>query len=63
MFTKIYEGFGVKFHFIGMEHASNIESYINENTKLIWIETPTNPMMNIIDIKATSDIAKKDNKQ
>ena len=59
LFTNIYEGFGVKFHFIGMENASTIESYINDNTKLIWVETPTNPMMNIIDIKATSDIAKK----
>jgi cystathionine beta-lyase len=61
LFTKIYEDFGIKFHFIGMENASNVESYITENTKLIWVETPTNPMMNIIDIKATSVIAKKHN--
>ena len=59
LFTKIFEGFGIKFHFIGMDNASNIEKFINKNTKLIWVETPTNPMMNIIDIKATSDIAKK----
>ena len=59
LFTKIFEGFGVRFHFIGMENASNIEDYVNENTKLIWVETPTNPMMNIIDIKAASDVAKK----
>lgn len=59
LFTKIYEDFGIKFHFIGMEKASSIETYINKNTKLIWVETPTNPMMNIIDIKATSKIAKK----
>lgn len=59
LFTKIYEDFGIKFHFIGMENVSNIESYINKNTKLIWVETPTNPMMNIIDIKATSALAKK----
>ncbi|MBT8303793.1 MAG: cystathionine gamma-synthase [Bacteroidia bacterium] len=59
LFTKIFEGFGLKFHFIGMQNASNIESYINDNTKLIWVETPTNPMMNIIDIKAVSNIAKK----
>lgn len=59
LFTKIFEGFGIKFHFIGMENAANIEKYVNKNTKLIWVETPTNPMMNIIDIKATSDIAKK----
>ncbi len=59
LFTKIFEDFGIKFHFIGMEDAANIENYINENTKLIWVETPTNPMMNIIDIKAASKIAKK----
>ncbi|MGH1386138.1 cystathionine gamma-synthase [Kordia sp.] len=59
LFTKIFEGYGIKFHFIGMENAANIESYINENTKLIWVETPTNPMMNIIDIEATAAIAKK----
>ena len=59
LFTKIFEGFGIKFHFIGMENASNIENYVTANTKLIWVETPTNPMMNIIDIKAISSIAKK----
>ena len=61
LFTGIYEKFGIKFHFIGMENASKIEDYINENTKLIWVETPTNPMMNVIDVKATSAIAKKHN--
>jgi cystathionine beta-lyase len=59
LFTKIYEDFGIKFHFIGMEHAANIENFINKSTKLIWVETPTNPMMNIIDIKACAAIAKK----
>ncbi|HUH27195.1 cystathionine gamma-synthase [Gelidibacter sp.] len=61
LFTKIFEGFGIKFHFVGMENASNIESYVNKNTKLIWVETPTNPMMNIIDIEATAAVAKKHN--
>ena len=61
LFTKIYEDFGIKFHFIGMENAANIETYVNDNTKLIWVETPTNPMMNIIDIKAAAAIAKKYN--
>ncbi len=61
LFTKIFEGFGIKFHFIGMENASNIEDYVNDNTKLIWVETPTNPMMNIIDIKAASIVAKRHN--
>ncbi len=59
LFTKIYADFGIKFHFIGMENASNIEDFLNENTKLIWVETPTNPMMNIIDLKAVSKIAKQ----
>ncbi len=59
LFTKIFEGLGLKFHFIGMQDASKIEEYINENTKLIWVETPTNPMMNIIDIAACSKLAKK----
>ncbi len=61
LFTKIFEGFGIKFHFVGMENASKIESYVNKNTKLIWVETPTNPMMNIIDIKATAAVSKKHN--
>ncbi|RYH76059.1 cystathionine gamma-synthase [Flavobacteriaceae bacterium 144Ye] len=61
LFTSVFERFGIKFHFVGMENVSSIESYVNENTKLIWVETPTNPMMNIIDIKAVSVIAKKHN--
>ena len=59
LFTKIFEGFGIKFHFIEMENADKIETYINNKTKLIWVETPTNPMMNIIDIKKVASIAKK----
>lgn len=61
LFTKIYENFGIKFHFVGMQNAKDIEKYINGNTKMIWVETPTNPMMNIIDIEATSAIARKHN--
>jgi cystathionine beta-lyase len=61
LFTAIFEGFGIKFHYVGMENAVNIERYINDKTKLIWVETPTNPMLNIIDIKATAAIAKKHN--
>jgi len=61
LFTKIFQDFGIKFHFVGMENAQNIESYINEHTKLVWVETPTNPMMNIIDIEATAKITKKHN--
>ena len=61
LFTKIFEGFGIKFHFVGMENADKIEEYVNDKTKLIWVETPTNPMMNIIDIKKAASIAKKHN--
>lgn len=61
LFTKIFQDLGIKFHFVGMQDANNLESYVNVNTKLIWVETPTNPMMNIIDIKAVSAIAKKHN--
>lgn len=59
IFTKIFENFGIKFHFIDMGDVSNIENFVNDNTKLIWLETPTNPMMSIIDIKGASVIAKK----
>lgn len=61
LFTQIFEDFGIKFHFIGMENAENIEQFVTNKTKLIWVETPTNPMMNIIDIKACAAIAKKHN--
>ena len=59
MFTKIFEPYGIKFHFINLTDASNISKYINDKTKLIWIETPTNPTMQIVDIEACSAIAKK----
>ncbi|PTX60217.1 cystathionine gamma-lyase [Kordia periserrulae] len=61
LFTKVFEDFGIKFHFVNMENAATIEEFINTNTKLIWIETPTNPMMNIIDIEAVSTVAKTHN--
>ena len=59
LFTKIFEGFGIKFHFVGMNNVQEVADAINSNTKLIWVETPTNPMMNIVDIKAVSQIAKQ----
>lgn len=61
MFTKIYEPFGIKFHFIDLTNPENIHPYINEKTKLLWVETPTNPTMQIIDIAACSKIAKAKN--
>ena len=61
LFTSIFEKFGIQFRFIGMENANTVEDYISEKTKLIWVETPTNPMMNIIDIKKVATIANKHN--
>ena len=61
LFTKIYEDFGIKFHFVGMRDAKNIEDHITSNTKLIWIETPTNPILSIIDVSAVSRISNKHN--
>jgi cystathionine gamma-lyase len=61
MFTKIFENYGIKFHFINMTNAENIRKYINKNTKLIWMETPTNPTMQIMDIAACATIAKSHN--
>ena len=59
LFTKIFEKYGLVFHFINMQDLSNVEKLINKKTKLIWVETPTNPMMNVVDISALSLIAKK----
>jgi cystathionine beta-lyase/cystathionine gamma-synthase len=59
LFTKIFEKFGIKFHYVNMQQADNIRQYINANTKLIWTETPTNPLMNITDIAALAAIAKE----
>lgn len=61
MFRKIYEKFGIKFHFIDLSHAENIVPYITDRTKLFWLETPTNPLMNIIDIAACVEIARENN--
>ncbi|MET1258738.1 cystathionine gamma-synthase [Flagellimonas sp. DF-77] len=59
LFRQVFEKYGITFHFTGMQDVSSIAAKINDNTKLIWVETPTNPMMNVIDIKAVSDLAKK----
>ena len=58
IFKTIFEKYGIKFHFVDMLDIENISNVINYKTKLIWVETPTNPMMNIIDIEAVSKIAK-----
>ena len=58
LFTKVFERFGIKFHYVDMHDASGLQAYMNEKTKLIWIETPTNPLMNICDIAAVTALAK-----
>ena len=59
LFTTIFEKYGIRFHFVGMSDTSAVQEKINEKTRLIWVETPTNPMMNIVDIKAMANLAKE----
>jgi|TARA_Y100000385_G_C13108358_1_gene649939 cystathionine beta-lyase/cystathionine gamma-synthase len=58
LFTSIFEKYGIKFHFVGMNDTSAVKAEVNARTKLIWVETPTNPMMNLVDIEAMADVAK-----
>jgi len=59
LMTKIFANYGIKFHFIGMQDAQNITAFVNDKTKMVWIETPTNPLLNVIDIAASAAICKK----
>jgi len=59
LFTKIFQKYGILFNFISMDEAKDIEQHITKDTKLLWVETPTNPMMNIIAIAGVAEIAKK----
>ena len=59
MFARIYQEFGIKFHFVDMNDLDKFESLINVNTKLVWVETPTNPLMKLADIAAIATITKK----
>lgn len=61
MFRKIFAKYNIDFEFIDMSHPANIEKGIKSNTKLIWLETPTNPLLKLIDIEAVSKLAKKYN--
>ena len=61
MFRRVFEKFGIKFHFADLTNPANITNLINAKTRLFWLETPTNPLMNIVDIKAYVDVAKKSN--
>ncbi|GAB3537397.1 cystathionine gamma-synthase [Pontibacter brevis] len=59
IFTKVFQNYGIKFHFTDMGDLTKVESLVNENTRMIWVETPTNPLLNIIDIKGCAEIAKR----
>ncbi|MCO4818172.1 MAG: cystathionine gamma-synthase [Bacteroidetes bacterium] len=61
IFTQIFASYGIKFHFVDMGDLDAISALVNDNTKLFWVETPTNPLLKIIDIKAVSIIAKQAN--
>ena len=61
LFTKVFEKFGIRFHYVDMTDVATIAAAITPQTKLIWTETPTNPLMNITDIAAVTTLAKKQN--
>jgi len=58
LFTKVFEKFGIKFIYVDTTHVANVAAAVTPRTKLIWIETPTNPLMNITDIRAVAGVAK-----
>jgi len=58
LFTKVFEKFGLKFIYVDTTNSENVKAAVTANTKLIWLETPTNPLMNIADVKAIAAIAK-----
>ncbi|MCB2407332.1 cystathionine gamma-synthase [Hymenobacter lucidus] len=59
IFTKVYEPLGIKFHFVPMHDMEAVRAKVNERTKMIWVETPTNPLLNVIDIAAAAAVAKE----
>lgn len=59
LFSRLYEKMGIRFHYVNMQDLNNIKPLINDRTKLIWAETPTNPLMNIVDIAAVSALARQ----
>lgn len=59
MFARIYQEYGIKFHFVDMTNYEKFQSLINENTKLVWVETPTNPLMKLADIAEIGKITQK----
>ncbi|WP_181306157.1 cystathionine gamma-synthase [Rufibacter sp. XAAS-G3-1] len=61
IFTKVFQEYGIKFQFVSMADISTIDQYVTERTKMVWVETPTNPLLNIIDIKGTAEICRRRN--
>jgi cystathionine beta-lyase len=61
MFTKVFAKYGIVFHFVDMHDFDLLEKTVNPKTKMLWVETPTNPMMKIIDIEKCVEFAKKHN--
>ncbi len=61
LFNTIFAKYGIVFHYTAMNDIAAVEKLVNKKTKLFWVETPTNPMMNIIDIAAVAAVAKKSN--
>jgi cystathionine gamma-lyase len=61
IFTKVFEPYGIKFHFTGLSDMEQLEAKIKPTTKMIWVETPTNPLLHIIDIEACAALARKHN--
>ena len=55
---KVFANYGIAFSYVDLSDAANLESAIKDNTKLVWIESPTNPMLNIIDVEAIAKITK-----
>lgn len=58
IFTKIYQNFGIRFHFVRIQSGDDVLPHLNENTRLIWVETPTNPLLQIVDIASVSKVAR-----
>jgi cystathionine beta-lyase/cystathionine gamma-synthase len=61
LFSTIFAKYGIKFHHVSMDDPANVAAAVNANTKMVWIETPTNPMLSIVDIQAIADAVKDSN--
>src|SRR3989440_6998133 len=59
LFTRILQNYGIEFSFVDTSDAANVEAALKDNTRMVYIETPTNPVMTVTDLKAVSDIAHK----